>query len=453
VTELDLARIQGFVVRGYRLPLAGFIFLRIDDPARAAAWISEITSEVLTAAPWSQKPDSGVNIAFSNAGLTALQLPSATLGSFPEEFRQGMAARASVLGDEGDSAPAHWEAPLGTQDVHVLVMISAANPAALNAHDQRVRDSIQRAGGLTVLDDQLGCALPENREHFGYADGFAQPDIEGAGLPSQPGDGAPLRDGRWRPIRAGEFILGYPDEENVEPRAPTPDQLGTNGSFLVYRKLRQDVAAFRAELAHAAGLFPGGEELLAAKILGRWRDGTPIDLSPDHPDPAIVADDQRVNAFSYATDGDGMRCPIGAHVRRANPRDSLPFEGKLVNRHRLVRRGIPYGEPLPRGAEDDGKDRGVIFMCLQASIARQFEFIQSQWMNRGNAFTLGEDQDVLVGPQDGPGPHKLTVPGNPPFFVGPLQRAVTVKGGEYFFVPGINGLEFLASAAASAGGV
>jgi hypothetical protein len=162
-----------------------------------------------------------------------------------------------------------------------------------------------------------------------------------------------------------------------------------------------------------------------------------------------VADNQRNNAFSYAADGDGLRCPVGAHVRRANPRDSLPFEGKLVNRHRLIRRGIPYGEQLPDGAGDDGQDRGVIFMCLQASIARQFEFVQGQWLNRGNAFTLGEDQDVLVGPQAGPGPHKMTIPGNPPFFLGPLQRAVTVKGGEYFFVPGVNGLEFLAAAAAS----
>lgn len=449
MTDLDLERIQGFVVRGYRLPLVRYIFLRIDNPARAAAWISEITSDVLTAAPWSQRPDSGVNIAFSNAGLTALQLPSATLASFPEEFREGMAARASLLGDEGDSAPANWEALLGTQDIHVLLMISAADQQPLSAHDGRIRDSIHRAGGLTIVCDQLGNALPENREHFGYADGFAQPEIEGAGLPSQPGDGAPLRDGKWRPIRAGEFILGYPDEEDAEPQAPTPDELGRNGSFLVYRKLHQDVAAFRAGLARAAKLFPGGEELLAAKIVGRWRDGTPIDLSPDHPDPTIVADDQRNNAFSYATDGDGLRCPIGAHVRRANPRDSLPFEGKLVNRHRLIRRGIPYGDPLPEGADDDGKDRGVIFMCLQASIVRQFEFIQSQWLNRGNAFTLGEDQDVLVGPQDGPGPHKMTVPGNPPFFLGPLQRMVTVRGGEYFFVPGINGLEFLASAAAS----
>jgi Dyp-type peroxidase family len=328
-------------------------------------------------------------------------------------------------------------------------MISAADESALSAHDQRVRESVQRAGGLTVVYDAVGRALPQNREHFGYADGFAQPDIEGAGLPSAPGDGAPLREGNWRPIRAGEFILGYPDEEDVEPRAPTPDQFAANGSFLVYRKLYQDVAAFRTQLAAASGLYPGGEELLAAKIVGRWRDGTPIDLSPERPDPAVVADDQRNNAFSYAADGDGLRCPIGAHVRRANPRDSLPFEGKLVNRHRLIRRGIPFGDPLPDGAQDDGQDRGVIFMCLQASIARQFEFIQSQWLHRGNAFTLGEDQDVLLGPQDGPGPHKMTVPGNPPFFLGPLQRVVTVRGGEYFFVPGINGLEYLAATAAS----
>jgi Dyp-type peroxidase family len=308
--------------------------------------------------------------------------------------------------------------------------------AALSAHDARIRGGINRAGGLTVVHEGVGTALPDNREHFGYADGFAQPDIEGAGVPSLPGDGAPLRGDKWRPIRAGEFVLGYPDEEDVEPQAPTPAELAVNGSFLVYRKLHQDVAAFRAQLAKAARLFPGGEQLLAAKILGRWRDGTPIDLSPDRPDPVIVADGERNNNFSYTSDADGMRCPVGAHVRRANPRDSVPFEGKLVNRHRIIRRGIPYGEPLPAGAEDDGRDRGVIFMCLQACIARQFEFIQSQWMNRGNAFTLGEDQDVLVGTQTGAGPHKMTVPGNPPFFVGPLQRVVTVRGGEYFFRPG-----------------
>jgi Dyp-type peroxidase family len=402
---------------------------------------------VLTAAPWSQKPDSGVNIAFSYSGLRALALPDATLAGFPEEFRQGMAARAELLGDTGDSAPENWEGGLGTPAIHVLVMISAMSDEALEAHDKRLRTSIERSGGLVIVYDDLGAALQGGVEHFGYADGFAQPSIEGSGVPALPGQGAVVKGGGWRPIRAGEFIFGYPDEEGVLPTAPPPAELSTNGSFLVYRKLYQDAASFRKRLSDSAKLYPGGEELLAAKVVGRWRDGTPLDLSPDRPDPSIVTDEYRNNAFSYGADAAGLACPVGAHVRRANPRDSLPFEGKLVNRHRLVRRGIPYGEPLAPGAEDDGCDRGVIFMCLQASIARQFEFIQSQWLNSGNTFALGQDQDVMLGPQDAIPPAKMTVPGNPPFFLGPLSRVVRVKGGEYFFVPGINGLQYLSAAA------
>jgi Dyp-type peroxidase family len=447
VSALDLARIQGFLVRGYRLPFARYLFLRIDDVARAAAWIAEVTQDVLTAAPWSQKPDSGVNIAFSYSGLRALALPDATLAGFPEEFRQGMAARAELLGDLGASAPENWEGGLGTPAIHALVMISAMSDEALEDHDRRLRTSIEGSGGLAVLYDDHGAALPDNVEHFGYADGFAQPSIEGSGVPALPGQGAVVEGGGWRPIRAGEFILGYPDEEGVLPLTPPPAELSTNGSFLVYRKLYQDVAAFRKQLSDAAGLYPGDEQLLAAKVVGRWRDGTPLDLSPERPDPLIATDESRNNAFSYGEDAAGLACPVGAHVRRANPRDSLPFAGKLVNRHRLVRRGIPYGEPLAPGAGDDGRDRGVIFMCLQASIARQFEFVQSQWLNSGNTFALGQDQDVMLGPQDAAPPAKMTVPGTPPFFFGPLSRVVHTRGGEYFFVPGINGLQFLAAAA------
>jgi Dyp-type peroxidase family len=447
MTALDLARIQGFVVRGYRLPFARYLFLRIDDVPRAAAWIAEITQDVLTAAPWSQKPDSGVNVAFSYSGLRALALPDASLAGFPEEFRQGMAARAELLGDLGDSAPENWEGGLGTPAIHVLVMISAMSDKALEAHDRRLRTGIERSGGLVIVYDDLGAALPGGVEHFGYADGFAQPSIEGSGVPALPGQGAVVKGGGWRPVRAGEFILGYLDEEGVLPTAPSPAELSTNASFLVYRKLYQDAAAFRKRLSDSAKLYPGGEELLAAKVVGRWRDGTPLDLSPERPDPSIATDEHRNNAFSYRNDPAGLACPVGAHVRRVNPRDSLPFEGKLVNRHRMVRRGIPYGEPLAPGADDDGRDRGVIFMCLQASIARQFEFVQSQWLNSGNTFALGQDQDVMLGPQDAAPPAKMTVPGSPPFFLGPLSRVVRVKGGEYFFVPGINGLQFLAAAA------
>jgi Dyp-type peroxidase family len=443
---LELESIQGFVVRGYRLPSAGYLFLRIDDAARARALLAETTPDVLTAATWERKPEAGINLAFSYAGLEAIGVSGTSLSGFPDDFRSGMAARADTLGDIGESAPEHWEAPFGrNRDVHVLVMISAQDPAALAARDRQLREAIERHGGIAVVGDQAGSALPGGTEHFGYADGFAQPAIEGSGVAALPGQGAPLKDGTWRPIRAGEFILGYRDEENALPQAPAPDQLAVNGSYLVYRKLRQDVAAFRRTLATAAPHYPGGEEQLAAKLVGRWRDGTPLDVSPDGPDPAIAADPARNNAFSYLGDEVGLRCPAGSHIRRANPRHGLPFEGKLVNRHRLIRRGIPYGEPLPAGAEDDGQDRGVVFMCLQASIARQFEFVQAQWFNDGNGLHLGDDEDVLMGRHDGPPPRKMTVPGSPPHFVGPLSRVVSVRGGEYFFTPGINGLQHLAA--------
>jgi Dyp-type peroxidase family len=442
-TQLDLPNIQGFVVRGYRLPFAGYVLAHVDDAQRARRWIGELLADVLTAAPWSVKPEAGVNVAFSYAGLDALGLPDASLAGFPQDFRAGMAARAGVIGDSGAGSPERWEPGWLEPGVHVLVMISASTADALAQHDRRVREAAE-AGGLTIVSDQRGAALPGGAEHFGFADGFGQPAVEGAGIPSTPGQGAPTKDG-WRPIRAGEFVLGYPDEQDVLPAAPAPDQLSVNGSYLVYRKLHQDVAGFRRLLTEAARDYPGGEELLAAKLVGRWRDGTPLALSPQRPDPALAADPRRNTAFSYADDAQGLRCPIGSHIRRTNPRASLPFDGKLVNRHRIIRRGIPYGPPLPPGADDDGQDRGVAFMCLQASIARQFEFVQSQWLAGGNAFRLGDDQDPLLGPQDQSGPRKMTIPGQPPFLAGPLSQVVTVRGGEYFFCPGVNGLRHLAA--------
>jgi Dyp-type peroxidase family len=435
MTEIDRKNVQGFVVRGYRLPFAAYVFLRVDDAATARATLAEFIPQVITAEQWTDKPDSGVNVAFSFEGLRALGLD--------DRSRAGMAARSDVLGDIGDSAPERWEDPFRDGSGHVMVMVSAKDPAALEQRQSGIKEAVERRGGATVVGVQDGAALEGGREHFGYADGFAQPSIEGSGFPPQPGQGAVEGDG-WRPLKPGELLLGYPDEQGAITPAPPPDELGVNGSFLVYRKLHQDVAGFRRMLREAAAHYPGGEELLAAKIVGRWRDGTPLAVSPDRPDQAIVADKSRNNAFDYGDDPDGLRCPIGAHVRRMNPRRSLPFDGKLVNRHRIMRRGITYGDVLPEGAEDDGKDRGVIFMALQASLARGFEFVQSQWANGGNAFRLAEDQDVIVGPHDTEGPAKMTVPGRPPFFLGPLSRVVTTRGGEYYFTPGINGLDHLA---------
>lgn len=444
---LDLAHIQGFVVRGYRLPSAAYLFLRILDPKRAGAWLVEVADQVLVAAEWSEKPESGINLAFSYAGLSTMGLPDVTLAGFPEEFQQGMAARAALLGDTGESAPENWDGPFGKAEVHVMVMISAQDARALADHRDSLRAALARNGGLEVVHEETGAALPGNVEHFGYADGFAQPAIEGSPAGNSPGGGAVQPDGGWRPIRAGEFILGYDDEEGVLPSAPPPDELSCNGSFVVFRKLHQNVAAFRAMLDEASGLYAGSKEMLAAKIVGRWPDGTPLDVSPQAADPALAGDERRNNDFSYADDAAGLRCPVGSHIRRVNPRSSLPFEGKLVNRHRLVRRGITYGDELPPGAGEDGTDRGVLFMCLQASIARQFEFVQSQWLADGNTLGVGDDQDVLLGPQNGEPPRKMTIPGEDPFMLGPLSRMVTTRGGEYFFAPGTNGLYYLAGAA------
>jgi Dyp-type peroxidase family len=439
-SALDLAAIQGIVLRGYRMPVASYVLLTISDPAAGRSWVQAMTDPVTSAALWESKPPWTVNLAFSAHGLRALGVPDEVLASFPAAFVQGMAARASLLGDTGASAPEHWEGGLGSADIHALVILQAVSAETLTERNAWLARTL--APGMREISRVDPSALPEGTEHFGYADGFSQPDIEGLEQSSRHGQGVYEGDGAWRPVRPGEFVLGYPDEEDVLPPAPQPDSLGRNGSYLAFRKLRQHVIEFREQLKAMADQTGLDEELMAAKIVGRWRDGTPLAVSPERPDTAVVADPARANDFDYAQDGDGYACPMGAHIRRANPRLSMPFDGKLVARHRLVRRGLPYGPPLGPGLADDGVDRGIVFACFQADLERQFEFIQSQWFDDGNAFGLGTDKDPLLGAQDG---GKFVVNGAPPAFASPLRTVVTALGGEYFFTPGLNGLEYLSA--------
>jgi deferrochelatase/peroxidase EfeB len=219
---------------------------------------------------------------------------------------------------------------------------------------------------------------------------------------------------------------------------------------MVWRKLYQDVALFRTTLREAARSYSGGDEdALAAKIVGRWRNGTPLVVSPDAELPGFDARSPGANDFRYgATDDDGRRCPLGAHVRRSNPRDALGFDGALSFRHRIIRRGMPYGPLLAEGAlEDDGRDRGLVFVSFNASISRQFESLQRQWLIDGNVFHLGGDSDFLLGSSGEP-PGKMTVQGDPPFFVTPQRAFVRTCGGEYLFVPGITGLAAVADGVA-----
>jgi Dyp-type peroxidase family len=241
--------------------------------------------------------------------------------------------------------------------------------------------------------------------------------------------------------------LGYPDEAGELPVAPVPHLLANNGSFMVYRKLHENVATFRDYLEEQSRHYAGGKEKLAAKFVGRWRDGTPVELSPDAPDPAVVADPKRNVNFTFGRDLDGVRCPIGAHVRRVNPRDSAGFHGLLVNRRRISRRGLPYGEYVPEGQPvSDQDDRGVIFMVLNSSIFRQFEFVHQQWIEYGNDARQGSDKDLMLGNHDGRGKFMIQGsidPRNPPFVCARLPQFVELRGGDYFFMPSLTALRLI----------
>ena len=278
-------------------------------------------------------------------------------------------------GDTGPSAPnALGARPRRQSGPRADLASPASPPEALDRAARPLLTRIHADPDLEIVHQQRADRLFEAREHFGFLDGFSQPAIEGS-YDGRPVDGTIGRRGRGSRSPAGELLLGYRDTDGVLPEAP-PGALGRNGTYVVYRKLYQDVAGFRALVAAHAADFPGGADALAARIIGRWPDGTPLALSPDGPDPAVSGDRTKINDFRYAGDPLGLRCPVGAHVRRANPRDGEGVGAVMTTRHRIVRRGLPYGPALPPGAPDDGADRGLVFVCFSVDLERQFEFVQ-----------------------------------------------------------------------------
>ena len=454
MSKLNQTDIQGFALRGYNLPFARYVFLHFEDSARARALIGRLLPGITTGQHWGDaKPVSTVNIAFTHRGLVALDLPEATLLSFPVEFLQGMKSRASILGDTGINSPERWDRVWQSNSVHAWLGIHGQSPAAVDARCAEVQALILETGGAVELASQDAAAImddgkPTTREHFGYTDGFGNPDYLGVERSTQPGQGKLMPDGSWVPLATGELLLGYADEAGELPVAPVPHILASNGTFMVYRKLHQNVATFRAYLEENAGKYGGGKEKLAAKFIGRWADGTPLELSPDKPDQAIVQDPNRNTNFTYGADPEGTRCPIGAHVRRVHPRDAFGFNGRLIDRRRITRRGLPYGRPVPEGEPgSDTEERGIVFMALNASLSRQFEFVQQQWIEYGNDAHQGNDKDMLIGNHGGMGKFVLqgdTDAANPPFLCNNLPNFVELRGGDYFFLPSITALGMMA---------
>jgi Dyp-type peroxidase family len=454
MSKLNETDIQGFVLRGYNLPCARYLFLRFEDAARARMLIGHLLPIVTTGQRWDNgKPQNTVNIAFTHRGLAAFELPLATLLSFPVEFQQGMKSRAAILGDTGINSPQHWDDVWHENQVHAWLAINGQSMEAIESRCASIRSLLQETGGAIELGSQDAAAIVEagkatTREHFGYTDGFGNPDYLGVERSTQPGQGKLMPNGAWAPLATGELLLGYADEAGELPVAPIPHLLATNGTFMVYRKLHQNVATFRAYLEQHSGLYGGGKEKLAAKFIGRWRDGTPLELSPDKPDPSIVQDPNRNVNFTYSSDPEGTRCPVGAHVRRVHPRDAFGFNGRLIDRRRITRRGLPYGSPVANDEPaSDAAERGIVFIALNASLSRQFEFIQQQWIEYGNDAHQGNDKDMLMGNHGGQG--KFVVQGdttatNPPFICSNLPNFVELRGGDYFFLPSITALGMIA---------
>jgi len=333
MNKIDVSDIQGFSLKGYNFPRARYLLLELLHHDAARDFVKRLLPQITTGERWdlNNKPMSTVNLAFTHKGLIQFQLPMASLLSFPVEFQQGMKARGDILCDTGKNAPAHWDPVWKGDLVHAWLAVNARTAEALEERCTAMQQLMTETGGARLLQAQDACAIylkerPSTQEHFGYTDGFGNPDFKGAERECVPGQGKLDAQGGWVSLATGEFLLGYADEAGELPVAPIPHLLGRNGTFMVYRKLHQNVATFRRYLDEKGKLYAGGKEKLAAKFVGRWRDGTPIELSPDEPDPSIVADKNRNTNFTYGGDPTGTRCPLGAHVRQPVPAERHPLD-------------------------------------------------------------------------------------------------------------------------------
>jgi deferrochelatase/peroxidase EfeB len=459
----NAADVQGNIVRGYRMPRARYLFLGVADPAAARRWLAASASghgdvpRITTEAPWTTKPETCFNIGLTYDGLRALGTPADSLATFPTEFIEGMRARALKLGDAESSAPENWAAPFDDpEQIHIIATIYA------NANDSALQDAVQKRAlaegcGLRLLGVRDGAGFNGDYVHFGYRDNLTQPRFPEVHDPDRYADGQPMA-----PL--GTVLLGYPTNfEGLSWRIPHPDPLGFNGSFNAFRVLAQDVAGFEAYLDSAANellshpngnelLPPGAEasigqglsrhaglrEVVAANMCGRWRNGVPVALSPDTPNPPPPAD---LTNFDYPGDS---RCPYGAHIRRTNPRGGQIVQRVANNSRRLVRRGMPYG-PAYDPAKPDTIERGLLGNFIGANLGAQFEAMMCDWLNLGlqDPRVTGSN-DALTGAND-PTTSWFDLPlkSGATIRLRGMPRFVQTRGGAYTFLPSVSAIRYL----------
>lgn len=454
LTPVAREDVQCNVLRGFRGERVRHFLLSVVHGTKARAWLAGRATpdngaaagvpRITSFTRWTNKPAVALNIGLTPAGMASLGIRASWLALFPKAFVEGALARAEANFDTGANAPAHWW--LGGPDqagrIHVVVSLYQARGAdeAFRAAAEALAASLVD-GGLEAIATH-DAWHNEGRSWFGYADGIAQPRV--AGAPPDHG-----RDSDLQPAAtAGEFVLGakYKNIYGGTSLGRLPEVLATNGTFCAVRVLEQRVGEFHRTLEVEAARLNRHPAWLAAKLMGRWPDGAPLGEHPDH-SPSDPAEHSR-NDFDYAPsyeypntlqDHDGRRCPVGAHIRRANPRTSRIAGARYTRR--LMRRGMHYDI-----TDDEGRrEVGLFGLFICADLERQFEFIQREWIN-GDRFVSGlvGTRDPFVGtPQQGR-PHEFEIPmANEPALRIRLEPFVRTRGSLYLFMPGLKALREL----------
>jgi deferrochelatase/peroxidase EfeB len=491
-SAVDYSDIQGLVRFGYApLSEASYLLLKILDASAARSWLA--TAPVSTAVKLNGAPNTVLQLALTREGLQALGLADDVLAGFSPEFLSGMSgeeSRSRRLGDVGANSAQYWRWGGPGKVPHLLVMLFA-QPGHLEAWTQAIQNA--RWNAAFELLDCLTTSNLFGSEPFGFKDGISQP------TPDWQREREPQSDAceYGNLVQLGEFLLGYPNEygkytdrpllaidspsSSVLPPAtdfPEKRDLGRNGAYVVFRQLQQDVRGFWRFLDSQTGSNPQARQNLAECMVGRRVDGTP--LLPEST-PAIAGLDPKSaaqNQFTYASDIDGLRCPLGAHIRRANPRNAdLPASDGLLARllhelgfgnkeyrddviastrfHRILRRGREYGPRLsPEEAVADTPDngeQGIHFICIVANILRQFEFVQNSWVMSTKFDAMTEESDPLLGNREPIPGCRFTNTFSLPQETGPRTRImnvpkfVTVRGGAYFFLPSLSALRYFST--------
>jgi deferrochelatase/peroxidase EfeB len=466
LSDRDRRDIQGLVLFGTTCPLLRYHFFHVNDAVGGRRFVHTLIEQgsslhVNSAGhrDTDTRSEKLVYVGFTARGLQALAVPAPTLLSFPEEFRQGPKARATDLGDIGESGPDHWS--FDPDAVHIAVMLYARHQHTMDALSAELVDGAV-TNGMALVSMLDGEALPDYTHHsgqhltkpvhFGYSDGLSQPDI----LP------APKRHPAAPPaVPPGMFVLGHPDSPQdgealavANQPVPIPTLLLHNGTFGAFRVMEQDVDGYE-DFLDRNSVDAASRELLAAKMCGRWRNGLPLSLSPTTPEPTPPIPREQFNAFDYrptpttptaVPDRDGHICPAGSHVRRSNPRSSEVLGG-MGNRLRLIRRGMPYGPVHDPAHKRDGKPRGMLGLFLCVSLKDQFEFIMRHWVNDG-LFARGlaqSENDPMVGAHVSGAAFTYRGGSGATVSTTGLSRFVKTRGAAYLFFPSITGLRFISA--------